>query len=189
MWRCRSGSTASGRRERDSAINMCPASHDRQRRWEQQSRRCDDNDADERRGTASGSRAVSSAGSLSKSASSALKSSFLRSEPVSGASEALAPEPGALDSLVAWRMACAPRQWLRLSPSHRPHNVGRARETNPMTSKNSFGSRATLTVDGKTYTIFRLAALDKSPAVTPPTCRSASRFCSRTCCGTKTTLS
>jgi aconitate hydratase A / 2-methylisocitrate dehydratase len=30
-----------------------------------------------------------------------------------------------------------------------------------MTSKNSFGSRATLTVDGKTYTIFRLAALDK----------------------------
>ena len=31
-----------------------------------------------------------------------------------------------------------------------------------MTSKNSFGSRATLTVDGKTYTIFRLAALDQS---------------------------
>ena len=30
-----------------------------------------------------------------------------------------------------------------------------------MTSKNSFGSRATLTVDGKTYTIFRLAALDQ----------------------------
>src|SRR6202012_5189059 len=30
-----------------------------------------------------------------------------------------------------------------------------------MTSKNSFGSRATLTVDGKTYTIFRLAALDR----------------------------
>jgi len=31
-----------------------------------------------------------------------------------------------------------------------------------MTSKNSFGSRATLTVDGKTYTIFRLAALDQA---------------------------
>jgi len=31
-----------------------------------------------------------------------------------------------------------------------------------MTSKNSFGSRATLTVDGKTYTIFRLAALDQT---------------------------
>ncbi|HET7372073.1 MAG TPA: aconitate hydratase AcnA [Gemmatimonadaceae bacterium] len=29
-----------------------------------------------------------------------------------------------------------------------------------MTSKNSFGSRATLSVDGKQYTIFRLAALD-----------------------------
>jgi aconitate hydratase len=29
-----------------------------------------------------------------------------------------------------------------------------------MTSKNSFGSRATLTVGGKTYTIYRLAALD-----------------------------
>lgn len=31
-----------------------------------------------------------------------------------------------------------------------------------MTSKNSFGSRATLNVDGKTYTIFRLAALDQT---------------------------
>src|SRR5262245_13663676 len=31
-----------------------------------------------------------------------------------------------------------------------------------MTSKNSFGSRATLTVDGKNYTMYRLAALDKS---------------------------
>src|SRR3954469_20951355 len=30
-----------------------------------------------------------------------------------------------------------------------------------MTSKNSFGSRATLSVDGKSYTIFRLAALDQ----------------------------
>src|SRR5947199_4156935 len=30
-----------------------------------------------------------------------------------------------------------------------------------MTSKNSFGSRATLSVDGKTYTIFLLAALDQ----------------------------
>ncbi|HTE45540.1 MAG TPA: aconitate hydratase AcnA [Gemmatimonadaceae bacterium] len=30
-----------------------------------------------------------------------------------------------------------------------------------MTSKNSFGSRATLSVDGKQYTIFRLAALDQ----------------------------
>jgi aconitate hydratase len=30
-----------------------------------------------------------------------------------------------------------------------------------MTSKNSFGSRATLTVDGKTYTVYRLAALDQ----------------------------
>ncbi|HEY9225852.1 MAG TPA: aconitate hydratase, partial [Gemmatimonadaceae bacterium] len=30
-----------------------------------------------------------------------------------------------------------------------------------MTSKNSFGSRATLTVDGKSYTVFRLASLDK----------------------------
>jgi aconitate hydratase len=29
-----------------------------------------------------------------------------------------------------------------------------------MSSKNSFGSRATLTVDGTPYTIFRLAALD-----------------------------
>src|SRR5262245_27469200 len=33
-----------------------------------------------------------------------------------------------------------------------------------MTSKNSFGSRATLDVDGKTYTIFRLAALDQPSA-------------------------
>src|SRR5438270_7669675 len=32
-----------------------------------------------------------------------------------------------------------------------------------MTSKNSFGSRATLDVAGKTYTIFRLAALDRLP--------------------------
>ena len=31
-----------------------------------------------------------------------------------------------------------------------------------MTSKNSFGSRATINVNGKTYTIYRLAALDKS---------------------------
>jgi aconitate hydratase len=30
-----------------------------------------------------------------------------------------------------------------------------------MTSKNSFGSRSTITVDGKTYTVFRLAALDQ----------------------------
>ncbi len=30
-----------------------------------------------------------------------------------------------------------------------------------MTSKNSFGSRATITVDGKTYTVYRLAALDQ----------------------------
>jgi aconitate hydratase len=33
-----------------------------------------------------------------------------------------------------------------------------------MTSKNSFGSRATLDVDGKAYTIFRLAALDTPSA-------------------------
>ena len=32
-----------------------------------------------------------------------------------------------------------------------------------MTSKNSFGSRATISVDGKTYTIFRLAALHQLP--------------------------
>ena len=32
-----------------------------------------------------------------------------------------------------------------------------------MTSKNSFDSRATLSVDGKTYTIFRLAATDQLP--------------------------
>ncbi len=30
-----------------------------------------------------------------------------------------------------------------------------------MTSKNSFGSRATIDVDGKTYTVYRLAALDQ----------------------------
>ncbi|MEO6877383.1 MAG: aconitase family protein, partial [Gemmatimonadaceae bacterium] len=30
-----------------------------------------------------------------------------------------------------------------------------------MTSKNSFGSRATIVVDGKTYTVYRLAALDQ----------------------------
>ena len=38
-----------------------------------------------------------------------------------------------------------------------------------MTSKNSFGSRATLTVDGKTYTIFRLAALDQTSGGTAAT--------------------
>src|SRR5436190_17805531 len=40
-----------------------------------------------------------------------------------------------------------------------------------MTSKNSFGSRAALSVDGKSYTIFRLAAVDQLPgsrAVTLP---------------------
>src|SRR3954466_2618309 len=31
-----------------------------------------------------------------------------------------------------------------------------------MTSKNSFGSRATLNVDGKQYTLYRLSALDQS---------------------------
>src|SRR5438067_10412709 len=56
-------------------------------------------------------------------------------------------------------MACAPRQWLRLSRSAPLES--RSRETTSMTSKNSFGSRATITVDGKQYTIYRLAALDQ----------------------------
>src|SRR3954465_3499442 len=38
---------------------------------------------------------------------------------------------------------------------------GRSREKTSMTSKNSFGSRATLSVDGKQYTYYRLAALDQ----------------------------
>jgi aconitate hydratase len=45
----------------------------------------------------------------------------------------------------------------------RPAEVrGEHRETNAMTSLNSFGSRATLDVAGKSYTIYRLDALSKS---------------------------
>jgi len=55
-----------------------------------------------------------------------------------------------------------------------------------MTTKNSFASRAALTVDGKTYTIFRLAALDQVSGGRAAKLPSASRFCSRICCATKT---
>src|SRR5512138_1128015 len=66
------------------------------------------------------------------------------------------PRLEAITFTIAWQWPRAARQWLRQSPRSAvaPH-----RDTS-MTSKNSFGSRATLSVDGKQYTIFRLAALD-----------------------------
>ena len=55
-----------------------------------------------------------------------------------------------------------------------------------MASQDSFGAKGTLDVDGKSYEIFRLDAVDRRRARRRRRCRSASRCCWRTCCAPRT---